>query len=1453
MYMRTSPQTTHTLNLSLRPQWRLAWTLLVIIAALTVTLLAFTAQAVIGRQWLSGKKHAGSVPAGAAASGIASAEVMPADTLLLLHFENTLNGAAGESPTQAAGLNFQPGILGAGVSLSAGNQVLYPSADNINATEGSIEFWIKPNWNGNDGQGYVVLHYGGGGGMYIAKDGANNWRLILNRFGSVDGPEAGVGFNVSHWQANQWQHAAFTWSSGNRRLRLYLNGSLEAQTGLTAPLPSVNSATFQLGAEEGNYYLNAVVDELRISAIERTQQEILEYMALTCPPPNVTSHPANRAALAGGSAFFAASADGDPTPVVQWQVSTDGGANFNHIPSATNTTLLLSSVTAAQNGNRYRAVFTNSCGSVASAAATLNVITPTAGGVDFAGLDVNNVVKAMAATSTDLYIAGEFSAVGNVSANHVARYNFATRTWSALGRGGGLTGNGLDHGHGFENFALAVADDDVYCGGNFGGVYNDVGAGISSFGLAKWNRATNTWSAVGGGLNAQVKALAVSGNYLYVGGDFTTVYNQSGGPAIAVSANRVARWDMLTNTWSALGAEGGATGNGVNGTVNAIAVSGGAVYVGGVFTTAYNHSASSVGANRVAVWNGAGWAALGGGVDEEVRAIAIDGGSVYVGGVFNTAYNGGGALAARKIARWDGAVWSALAGGVEGSVNALAVFGGAIYAGGPSEATNDGGEVISTHSIAKWDGARWSALGRDPGSSGNGVSAGLFTGGVEALAVSGDALYAGGWFNQANNSLVDHVAATRVARWDGAAWSELDNTFAGGNGTNSIVFALAAAGNDVYVGGEFTKAGNLSVNHIARWNGATSAWSPLGAGLGARGNGVATEDSNYNSGAVTAIAVRGDDVYVGGGFDRAYNGDGGSVRVRNIARWNSVTRTWSLVGQGINGEVFAIAVDGDDVYVGGGIFEVYNPDGVRTSVNHIARWNTTTNTWAALGDGSGNGVNSYAVRAIAVKGDEIYVGGDFTGVCSSGSNCISANYVARWNKVTRTWSALGGDSGPAGNGLNRGPVRDLLVIGNDVYVCGSIGQAYNSNASSVLTSGIAKWNGSNWAALGSGASGTGQGLTDGDGPTKMTLAGPNLYVTGGFHTANNSETEHVQVNLVAKWNGSAWSAVGSGLVKAETGWGSGWGIAATAGKLYISGFFSHLDGNIAGNFGRFPICQPLAVTPGALAAGTAGVAYTPVQLAASGGVAPYTFGLQAGALPAGMSLSPSGIISGTPTVSGVFSFTVAVNDAANCPGAQQFTLTIGCPTVTVNPATLPNGRVGAAYTQTISATPAIAYSFNVTGGSLPVGLTLNAATGVLSGAPAQSGTFSFTIEAAAGGCRGARSYTMTITKTATATTLAASPNPVVRGRPVVLTARVMAVLPGAAPSGVVTFKDRNAVIGTAALNAAGEATLTFTPPTPGHHRLTAIYGGTAAHLGSESEVLVLIVNNAPPGANINGR
>ncbi|WP_425599884.1 putative Ig domain-containing protein [Xanthomonas melonis] len=222
----------------------------------------------------------------------------------------------------------------------------------------------------------------------------------------------------------------------------------------------------------------------------------------------------------------------------------------------------------------------------------------------------------------------------------------------------------------------------------------------------------------------------------------------------------------------------------------------------------------------------------------------------------------------------------------------------------------------------------------------------------------------------------------------------------------------------------------------------------------------------------------------------------------------------------------------------------------------------------------------------------------------------------------------------------------------------------------------------------------------------------------------------------------------AGLTLASTGNLSG--TATVEGTFNFTVEATDANGFTGAQAYALTVAGPNLVLPAStLPAGTAGQAYTAAITPASGGTAPYSYALSAGALPAGITLDPaSGGLSGTPTVAGTFNFTLTVSDSTPSPAAQasrSYSLSIAAPQVVIAPTTVPAATRGTAYSQALSASGGTApYTYALSGGVLPAGLTL-AGTGNLSGTATVEGTFNFTVEATdANGFTGAQAYALTV-------------------------------------------------------------------------------------------------------------
>jgi trimeric autotransporter adhesin len=640
---------------------------------------------------------------------------------------------------------------------------------------------------------------------------------------------------------------------------------------------------------------------------------------------------------------------------------------------------------------------------------------------------------------------------------------------------GAATGPGDEN---WETFASAGADGTIavlrvvgtnlYAGGSFRAI-----GGAAASGLAQWDGAK--WSAVGNGVSGgslAVSALLVTSNGLIVGGNFTSAGD--------LPATNIARWDG-TN-WTAMGS---LPGPGYDG-VHALAEFHGQVYAGGAFTRD-----DGAAADYLARWDGSQWAPVGAGVDEIVYALETVGNALFVGGYFSSA---GGVNLTRGIARWDGINWSPLVQGVNlgGEVYALAARGTNLYVGGYF--TQAGG--VSAAGLAVWveDLQRWQSLNAPAGTT------------IFGLRTEQDRLYLGGRFPAMGGISSSNVVLLGPAGWEGLGGGVSEPSTA-------EVSAIAEYGGQVFVGGTFQLAGGAALPNIARWTGgqwASAGTVGVGLGLDAAGS--------------TTILV-GTNVYVGGKFSRA-----GALSVNRVARWTG--SGWAPLG-GQLPFTFAsgqprFATDGQQLYA--------------TSLGDKGVWRWDTTNWFLLGSTNSTtpGIVTPTSGFCAVCGTNFYASGRSTGVTGP---VVGKFDGTNWRQIGPFFTNDAGQTSSIGC---------LAAASNGVYAAGFFGYVGTLPARAV-----AFWDGTQWNALGAGVPDAGTvGFV---GASCLSLIESNLYV---------ASAQNYRTSAIYRWNGSAWSAL-PGVFKANNAVSSIAAIRQVGTDLYVSGSFDTVDGQPASHIARW--------------------------------------------------------------------------------------------------------------------------------------------------------------------------------------------------------------------------------------------------------------------------------------------
>lgn len=286
-----------------------------------------------------------------------------------------------------------------------------------------------------------------------------------------------------------------------------------------------------------------------------------------------------------------------------------------------------------------------------------------------------------------------------------------------------------------------------------------------------------------------------------------------GGDFTAIPGQQIDRVAVYNgDTWTALG-------NGLSGHVQQLTPWNSGIVATGELSVEGN----------LASFDGGNWELLGGGTDTGTTAATVFGGDLVIGGSFSNIFSGPASHVARLSSA--GGVLDSMGTGVGNLPNCLQVYNNQLFIGGYF-----GPESAPLQGIGRWNGSSWVGVGGGVGVDGSDW--------VNCMTVWNNRLVIGGRFTTAGG-----VSCNNIVTYNGSSFQRL------GTGTDDIVYAVAVYQGDLIAAGDFTSAGGVSCSHIARWDG--SRWKPMGSGIS---GGLARPFS---------IAVDGDNLYVGGSFSSA--------------------------------------------------------------------------------------------------------------------------------------------------------------------------------------------------------------------------------------------------------------------------------------------------------------------------------------------------------------------------------------------------------------------------------------------------------------------------------------------------------------------------------------------------------------------------------------------------------
>jgi uncharacterized protein (TIGR03437 family) len=601
-----------------------------------------------------------------------------------------------------------------------------------------------------------------------------------------------------------------------------------------------------------------------------------------------------------------------------------------------------------------------------------------------------------------------------------------------------------------------------------------------------------------------------------------------------------------------------------------------------------------------------------------------------------------------------------------------------------------------------------------------------------AVALDGDTVLVGAY--RADATATDQGAAYAFVLHDSRHVEQQKLTAHDGGANEKFGAAVALDGNTLVVGADSDTIGtNVEQGSVYVFMRQGMAWT-------------LQQKLTANDGAAydyfgSAVALSDDTLVVGAPFDNiGGNADQGSAYIfkRNGTVW---AQQQKLTASGIDGlprDNFgnAVALSGDTVLVGAA--GVDNERGAA----YVFTFNGTAWTQQAKLSASDGAAGDKFGYAVAISGDTLVAGAlldDIGANPNQGSAYVFTRAGTVWTQRPKLTAGdgvagayFGGSIAFNGYTLAVGAFRDTIGA--------------NTNQGSVY---VFAHNGINWTLL--------QKLVASDGAANdyfgvaVVLSGGTLVVGASgdaIGTSTRQGSAYVFTGISTYWYPQQKLTASDGASDDSFG-----DSVAFSGDTLVVGA---LNDNIGANADQgsayvfvSPSCPAIPIAPDSLPNGERGVAYNQQFTVSNDADAELHRAVSSGTLPPGLTLDDnSGRLRGTPTVTGTYRFTITVTFyLTGCSGSRDYTLTITppCPALTLNPAQLPNGGIDTEYNIPLTAAGGAApYSFSVTAGALPAGLSLSQA-GALAGIPAASGSFTFTVKATdANGCAVTRAYTLVI-------------------------------------------------------------------------------------------------------------